>query len=173
MTVVKGRFSLDTNILVYAVDRDGGERHWLSMELVGRAARRDCVLTVQALAEFFHATTRKNLLVPSEAGRFVRDWLEVFEVASADGGALGRGDGSGGRAPALVLGRDALGDRKAGGLLDPRERGHAAWTPSRRRGVRQPVCARRPLGHGDDVRSVSSAGLSEPSASRPASTSHL
>ena len=35
MTVVKGRFSLDTNILVYAVDRDGGDRHWLSMELVG------------------------------------------------------------------------------------------------------------------------------------------
>ena len=88
MTVVKGRFSLDTNILVYAVDRDGGERHWLSMELVGRAARRDCVLTVQSLAEFFHATTRKDLLVPAEAGRFVRDWLEVFEVASADGGAL-------------------------------------------------------------------------------------
>ncbi len=88
MTVVRGRFSLDTNILVYAVDRDGSERHWLSVELVGRAARRDCVLTVQALAEFFHATTRKGLLEPSEAGRFVRDWLEVFEVVSADGAAL-------------------------------------------------------------------------------------
>ena len=88
MTAVRGRSSLDTNILVYAVDRDGGERHWLSVELVGRAARRDCVLTVQALAEFFHATTRKGLLEPSEAGRFVRDWLEVFEVASADGAAL-------------------------------------------------------------------------------------
>ena len=88
MTVVKGRFSLVTNILVYAVDRDGGERHRLCMELVGRAARRDCVLAVQALAEFFHATTRKNLLGASEAGRFVRDWLEVFEVASADSGAL-------------------------------------------------------------------------------------
>ncbi len=88
MTGVKGRFSLDTNIPVYAVDRDGGERHRLSVELVGWAARRDCVLTIQALAEFFHATTRKGLLVPSAAGRFVRDWLDVFEVASADGGAL-------------------------------------------------------------------------------------
>ena len=39
MTVVKGRFSLDTNILVHAVDRDGGERHRHSMELVVRAAR--------------------------------------------------------------------------------------------------------------------------------------
>ena len=85
---VKGRFSLDTNILVYAVDRDAGERHARSMELVGRAARRDCVLTVQALAEFFHATTRKNLLEPARAGAFVRDWLDVFHLASADHAAL-------------------------------------------------------------------------------------
>ena len=84
----KARFSLDTNILVYAVDRDGGERHCRSVELVGRAARRDCVLTLQALTEFFHATTRKGLLTPSQAGDFVRDWLEVFDVASANGSAL-------------------------------------------------------------------------------------
>ena len=84
----KARFSLDTNILVYAVDRDGGERHRRSVELVGRSARRDCVLTLQALAEFFHATTRKGLLAPSQAGDFVRDWLEVFEVAAANRAAL-------------------------------------------------------------------------------------
>ena len=85
---VKGRFSLDTNILVYAVDRDAGERHARSGELMARAARRDCVLTVQALAEFFHATTRKKLLEPSLAGTFVRDWLNVFDVVSADETAL-------------------------------------------------------------------------------------
>ena len=55
---VEGRFSLDTNILVYAVDRDAGERHDRSRTLLGRAARRDGVLTVQALAEFFHARTQ-------------------------------------------------------------------------------------------------------------------
>ena len=85
---VKGRFSLDTNILVYAVDRDAGERHRRSRELVGRAARRDCVLTVQALAEFFHATTRKNLLSPARAEAFVRGWLDVFDVVPADNEAL-------------------------------------------------------------------------------------
>lgn len=88
MTIAKGRFTLDTNILVYAVDRDGGERHRRSMELVGRAAQRDCVLTLQSLAEFYHATTRKNLLEASDSGGFVRDWLEVFEVASAGSAAL-------------------------------------------------------------------------------------
>ena len=80
---VKGRFSLDTNILIYAVDRDAGERHERSKEIVARAALHDCVLTVQALAEFFHATTRKNLLALSHAGTFVRDWIDVFRVVSA------------------------------------------------------------------------------------------
>ena len=85
---VKGRFSLDTNILVYSVDRDAGERHERSRVLLSRAARRDCVLTVQALAEFFHATTRKNLLPLARASAFVRGWLDVFQVASADTAAL-------------------------------------------------------------------------------------
>ncbi len=87
---VKARFSLDTNILVYAVDVDAGERHERSKQLMAQAARRDCVLTVQALAEFFHVTTRKNLLEPSRARAFVCDWLEVFQVASADEAALVR-----------------------------------------------------------------------------------
>ena len=85
---VKGRFPLDTNILVYAVDRDAGEGHVRSGELMARAARRDCVLTAQAPAEFFHATTRKKLLEPSLAGAFVRDWLHVFDVISAGDTAL-------------------------------------------------------------------------------------
>lgn len=85
---VKVRFSLDTNILVYAVDVDAGERHERSKQLMAQAARRDCVLTVQALAEFFHVTTRKNLLELSRASAFVHDWLHVFQVASADDTAL-------------------------------------------------------------------------------------
>ena len=87
---VKDRFSLDTNILVYAVDVDAGERHERSKQLMAQAARRDCVLTVQALAEFFHVTTRKNLLELSRARAFVCDWLDVFPVASADDTALVR-----------------------------------------------------------------------------------
>ncbi len=85
---VKGRFSLDTNVLVYAVDRDAGVRHGLSRALVGRAARSDCVLAAQALAEFFHATTRKGLLAPAAASALVRDWLDVFHVTSANTATL-------------------------------------------------------------------------------------
>ncbi|MCY3669977.1 MAG: PIN domain-containing protein [Alphaproteobacteria bacterium] len=85
---VRGRFSLDTNILVYAVDRNAGERQLQAGDLIGQAARRDCVLTMQALAEFFHATTRKNLLAPARARAFVRNWSDVFRVVSADAAAL-------------------------------------------------------------------------------------
>ena len=85
---VKGRFSLDTNILIYAVDRDAGDRHEQSKDLVGQAAKRDCILTVQALSEFYHATTRKKLLEPAQAKIFVNDWLNVFNVVSADRSTL-------------------------------------------------------------------------------------
>ena len=87
-TTVRGRFSLDTNILVYACDRDAGARHRAGKEILARAAGRDCVLTVQALAEFFHVTTRRGKLTTSVASAFVGDWLELFEIASADDAAL-------------------------------------------------------------------------------------
>ena len=86
---VKGRFSLDTTILVYAIDRDADERHHRAKDLIGRAARRDCVLTVQALAEFFprNDTHEAAQRLPTQAP-FVHDWLEVFPVISADDTAL-------------------------------------------------------------------------------------
>lgn len=80
----KSRFTLDTNILVYAVDQDAGTKHDLAKEIMARAAFRDCLLSVQSLAEFFHATTRKRLLDSQGAQAFVRDWLAVFDTCQAD-----------------------------------------------------------------------------------------
>ena len=85
---VDGRFSLDTNILVYAVDRDAGSRRELALEIIGQAARGDCLLTLQALAEFFHATTRKRLLPASQARSLIDDWRDVFTIVMADANAL-------------------------------------------------------------------------------------
>ena len=42
------------------------------------------MLTTQALAGFVHATTRKHLPPFARASAFVRNWLDVFQVASAD-----------------------------------------------------------------------------------------
>ena len=85
---VKERFTLDTNILIYAIDRDAGHKHDYSKNLLEQAAHRDCVLTVQVLGEFFHATTRKNLLNTSHSSKFVENWLEVFETVSATDSVL-------------------------------------------------------------------------------------
>ncbi|NBC46715.1 MAG: PIN domain nuclease, partial [Gammaproteobacteria bacterium] len=54
------RFSVDTNILIYSIDTDAGARHDQAQAVMDRLPDADCVLTLQALAEFFHAATRKG-----------------------------------------------------------------------------------------------------------------
>ena len=55
------RFTLDTNILVYALDRQSGYRHTLSSRIIARALLADCWLTLQSISEFYAATTRKRM----------------------------------------------------------------------------------------------------------------
>jgi len=85
---VEDRITLDTNILVYAVDLDAGEKNETARSLMGAAARKDSYLTVQALGEFFHATTRKKLLSYEEAERFIEEWRSVFSIIVAGEAAL-------------------------------------------------------------------------------------
>lgn len=85
---VEDRITLDTNILVYAVDLDAGEKNEKARSLMGAAARIDSYLTVQALGEFFHATTRKKLLGHEEAERFIEEWRSVFTIIAASEAAL-------------------------------------------------------------------------------------
>ena len=82
-------FTLDTNILVYAADQNAGEKHGRACDIVERAARRNCILTVQALAEFFHAVTREGIVPMRDASEQVRDWISVFPTIPADAETLG------------------------------------------------------------------------------------
>lgn len=84
------RVTLDTNILVYAVDRDAGERHGMAADLVMQAAGWDCVLTLQALGEFFWATTRKGKMPIADAAAQVADWKALFSVQTASLSTLDR-----------------------------------------------------------------------------------
>ena len=84
----KRRFTFDTNILVYAVDLDETIKREDAHSIITSAARCDCILTVQALAEFFRATTRKGLLDYTRASGLVRDWLDTFETVSANDSTL-------------------------------------------------------------------------------------
>ena len=82
------RLTLDSNILVYAADRDAGARHATAQRLVRRAADLDCVLTLQSLAEFFRVVTGKCGVPPAEAAAIVGAWRDVFSVHAADAEAL-------------------------------------------------------------------------------------
>src|SRR6516225_6264984 len=63
------RFSLDTDILVAAADSKAGAKHASAVALLHGAAAADCILTVQVLAEFFHAVTRGGM--PAKAAAAV------------------------------------------------------------------------------------------------------
>lgn len=78
------RFTFDTNVLVYAVDRDAGDRHRIALDLVRRARGKDCVITLQALAELFRALTGKGKVAPAEATKIVHAWRDVAPVFAAD-----------------------------------------------------------------------------------------
>ena len=82
------RFSVDTNILIYSIDTDAGAKQAMASSLLDALADKDCVLTLQALAEFFHAVTRKNRMPVEDAAAMVRDWMELFPITVSDGRVL-------------------------------------------------------------------------------------
>ncbi|QQO55829.1 MAG: PIN domain-containing protein [Thiohalocapsa sp. PB-PSB1] len=82
------RFSIDTNVLIYSIDADAGTRHEQAAALMDAMAERDCVLTLQALAEFFHAVTRKEKMSLEDASTMIRDWMTLFPTIAAETGTL-------------------------------------------------------------------------------------
>jgi predicted nucleic acid-binding protein len=77
------RVTLDTDVLVYAVDVSAGPRHEFASDLVERATEVDCVLALQALVEFFDVATRRRRLTPTAAQAYLSDWRRVFAVVAA------------------------------------------------------------------------------------------
>ncbi len=82
------RFSLDANVLVYAVDRSAPDKHQRARLIVLAAPRLDCWLTIQALGEFYFLTTRKGIVAPTDAEAQILDWLNLFQTAGADASTL-------------------------------------------------------------------------------------
>lgn len=74
------RFTLDTNVLVHAFDSGAGSKRGIAREIIRRSPDFDCVMTFQALSEFYSATTRKRILAPAESARHVEDWLSLFRT---------------------------------------------------------------------------------------------
>ena len=82
------RVSFDTNILVYAADSGAGEKHARAVDFTRRAVAGDCILSLQSLAEFYYAVTRKGLMTPEAAAGLIDEWRAVFPVCSASGDDL-------------------------------------------------------------------------------------
>jgi predicted nucleic acid-binding protein len=98
MSDASERFTFDTNVLVYAVDRGAGSRHEAAAVIIPRAAQLDCCLTLQAVSEFFVVVSRKGTMSRPDAAAQAEDWLRIFPCASASATAI----------------RTALGDAVAG-----------------------------------------------------------
>jgi predicted nucleic acid-binding protein len=77
------RFTLDTNILVYSVDRQAGRRQIIAAEIIEKSVLRDCWLTLQAVSEFYASITRKRLVPAADAAAQAEDWLTLFPCTSA------------------------------------------------------------------------------------------
>jgi predicted nucleic acid-binding protein len=88
MSANKERFTLDTNVLVYALDSGSGARHQTAEEIIERAPYRDCWLALQAISEFYAVVTRKRIVRPSEAAAQARDWLDLFRSAAPSAAAV-------------------------------------------------------------------------------------
>lgn len=74
------RLTLDTNILIYAIDRDAKDKHERAISLVDQAISLDCVLTLQALSELYAAATRKKYATHDEVSSFIKELMVVFPI---------------------------------------------------------------------------------------------
>lgn len=72
--------TLDTNILVYAVDAFNDTRRERSIALITAAAAARCRLGVQAIGEFYRASTRRLKLSPAAALERANDLLDTFQT---------------------------------------------------------------------------------------------
>ncbi len=82
------RFSLDANVLVYSIDRSSPLKHGRALAIVDGAADLDCILTMQALGEFFVVSTRKGIVSARDAAAQVDSWLTLFPTTAPNPAAM-------------------------------------------------------------------------------------
>ena len=74
------RSFLDTNILIYSVDRADPAKQNTALDLIARHAKdRSGVISTQVIQEFYSAATRKLGIEPLQARQHLRDF-RVFDI---------------------------------------------------------------------------------------------
>lgn len=89
-----GRAFLDTNVLVYAFDRDEPAKRSRARALLGSVAPDDIVVSAQVLGEFYWVVTHRlrTPVTPAIAAEAV-SWIDAFQVVPIDRGLVGRAVG--------------------------------------------------------------------------------
>jgi predicted nucleic acid-binding protein len=82
------RFTIDSNVLVYALDRSARDKRFVAMQIVRQAPRADCILTFQSISEFYWTTARKRLAPAADAAAQAQDWMELFPCLPVTGSAI-------------------------------------------------------------------------------------
>ena len=80
------RSFLDTNILIYSVDRADPAKQNTALDLIARHAKdRTGVISTQVLQEFYSAATRKLGIEPLQARQHLRDFrfFDIVQVTPA------------------------------------------------------------------------------------------
>lgn len=78
------RFTVDSNILVYALDAASPAKQAVAVRILEKAPFADAVLTAQALGEFLKVVRRKLPRQAHEAVLQASDWVELFLVVPTD-----------------------------------------------------------------------------------------
>lgn len=78
------RFSIDTNILVYAAVSQTGAKHRAALDIMRRVPGLDCVVTLQSLGELFRVLTGKMKVRAEEAAAVVHQWRSAMPLVAAD-----------------------------------------------------------------------------------------
>jgi predicted nucleic acid-binding protein len=87
------RVSVDTNVLVYAVDTRDATRHRRALATIEATFELERILTLQALSEFYFVSTGKAGISRSAARAQLVDWQALFPVAAAKPATLLRAIG--------------------------------------------------------------------------------
>jgi predicted nucleic acid-binding protein len=76
------RITFDTNILYYALDIEGGEKHLVAADLLRAAVRADSVLLLQSLAELYNAARKRKTISLDVVEDFIADNINVSPVVA-------------------------------------------------------------------------------------------
>lgn len=85
------RCFLDTNVLIYSVDRADPVKQQTALAAIARHAKeRSGVISTQVLQEFFSAATRKLGIASLQARQHLRDF-RVFDIVQVSPGIIEEG----------------------------------------------------------------------------------